>query len=484
MKTSHGLVALTVLASLSHVACGDDDGSGGAGGDGGGGTTTSTTAAQTTSPSSTTSTATSTSQSSSTGMMLTPKEDWTRDIKSYDLSIDLEALTGTARIVLADADSEGASFEIGDLTITSVSDESGPLLFETVAGTPPNPEQLNIGVPNVSGDTTLTIEYSFVAHENFDGWMASSGLSFLWPYFCGNMFPCKSDTTDGASFTLDFTGIPQDVAAVFPTSIPSDAPSYMPAIAIGDYTKLDLGTTTDGTAVAVWHLPGQAAAATAGTANLVDVIDFFEQTYGPYAFGNEIGSVEANWGPGAYGGMEHHPYFHVASDALNSEEVNAHEAAHGWFGNGVRIDCWEDFVLSEGTATYLAARALAESGVDLWADYECGLKSVCEGAANTIVYPATCDAIDIFEDPLWSYTPYMKGAWFWREVAEILGEDVLDQAFANFYQAHVGQAANLQDLIDAAKAEGTPAQVAEIEAAETAWLHTLACPVDTSTLCE
>jgi hypothetical protein len=77
----------------------------------------------------------------------------------------------------------------------------------------------------------------------------------------------------------------------------------------------------------------------------------------------------------------------------------------------------------------------------------------------------------------------MKGAWFWRDVAEILGEDVLDQAFADFYQAHVGEAANLQDLVDAVKAEGTPAQVAEIEAAETAWLHTLACPVDTSTLC-
>jgi len=77
----------------------------------------------------------------------------------------------------------------------------------------------------------------------------------------------------------------------------------------------------------------------------------------------------------------------------------------------------------------------------------------------------------------------MKGAWFWREVSEILGEDVLNQAFANFYQANVGQAANLQDIIDAAKAEASPQQVAEIEAAETAWLHTLACPVDTSTLC-
>ena len=40
--------------------------------------------------------------------------------------------------------------------------------------------------------------------------------------------------------------------------------------------------------------------------------------------------------------------------------AQAHEAAHGWFGNGVRLRCWEDFVLSEGTASYLAARVLEE----------------------------------------------------------------------------------------------------------------------------
>ncbi len=481
---SQGLMTIAVLSALAHVACGDDTGSGGAGGEGGnppGTTKTSTSSPSSTSPSST---GTTSQASTTTGTsMIAPQEDWTRDVKSYDLAIDLENLTGTATIVLADADSEGASFEIGDLVINSVSDQNGELLFESVPGTAPNPQQLNIGVPNIDGDTTLVITYDFVAHEAFDGWMASSGLTFLWPYFCGNLFPCKSDTTDGASFALALAGLPAGQVAVYPDAISADAPTYMPAVAIGDYTKLDLGTTTDGTAVSVWHLPGQAAAATAGTTNLVDVVDFFEQTYGPYAFGDEVGTVEANWGPGAYGGMEHHPYWHVASDALGSEEVNAHEAAHGWFGNGVRIDCWEDFVLSEGTATYLAARALAESGVDLWPDYECGLKSVCEGAANTIVYPATCDAIDIFNDPLWSYTPYMKGAFFWKTVSEILGEDALDQVFSDFYQANVGQAANLQDLIDAAKAGATPEQVTQIETAETDWLHTLACPVDTGPLC-
>jgi aminopeptidase N len=50
--------------------------------------------------------------------------------------------------------------------------------------------------------------------------------------------------------------------------------------------------------------------------------------------------------------MEHHPYWHV-SGAQRNLLVNAHEAAHGWFGDGVRPRCWEDEVVSEGVADYL-----------------------------------------------------------------------------------------------------------------------------------
>src|SRR5205814_8394240 len=50
-------------------------------------------------------------------------------------------------------------------------------------------------------------------------------------------------------------------------------------------------------------------------------------------------------------------------------------SSHGWFGNGIRIKCWEDFVLSEGTAEYLTTRsvrategAAAEQAV--WAEWK------------------------------------------------------------------------------------------------------------------
>jgi aminopeptidase N len=170
--------------------------------------------------------------------------------------------------------------------------------------------------------------------------------------------------------------------------------------------------------------------------------------------------------------MEHHPFWHVAASSMADETTHAHEAAHGWFGNGVRMRCWEDFVLSEGTVTYLAARALGEYGVDVWPDYEAALDGFCPGFGNTIAWPAGCNEIDILTHPLWSSVPYYKGAAFYRAVAQRIGEGTLDQAIAGFYAAHVGQAAGMQDMVDAIETHGGM----PIDDLVEGWLRTQECP--------
>jgi aminopeptidase N len=262
------------------------------------------------------------------------------------------------------------------------------------------------------------------------------------------VFPCHSSPADGTTFTLDVTNVPAGKTAVFPATIPSEAPSYQVAWSIDAYTELPLGTTTAGTQLSVWHRATEATSATSGTVHLRDAFDWLERTIGPYKFGPKAGTVSTGWGPGAFGGMEHHPYWHVGSAALGDIETNIHEAAHGWFGGGVRIQCWEDFVLSEGTVTYLAGRALdavaPAVGAQIWTSYEQDLAAI---DANAKVWPATCNAIDILKDKLFTRAPYMRGAFFYRAVALKVGADKLDEAIAAFYAAHATKPATMASML-------------------------------------
>lgn len=379
-----------------------------------------------------------------------PAMDFTRDILTTGLQLDVGTLTGHAAITVApSATSTSASFEVKGLTITNVSSPSGALAWVVGNG------RLDVGIPS-GASPEIDVDYGFAVQSNFDGYL-SQGLTFLWPYFCSNLFPCKSNPDDGVTFTLDVTGYPNGKVAVFPAAIPGDAPSYMLALAIDDYTKLDLGTTTAGTAVHVWYRPGESAAATMATAHLRDIFDWYETTYGAYSFGADVGSVSANWGPGDYGGMEHHPYWHIGSGSMSSEETHAHEAAHGWFGDGVRIACWEDFVLSEGTVSYLAARAVEQNdsmaaGNAVWMSYQSELDAAV-ASGDTLAWPDGCDQIDILHDPLWSSIPYMKGAFFYKAVEQQVGRPALDLALRNFYLAHVGKTGSMQQMIDQIKTD-------------------------------
>lgn len=376
--------------------------------------------------------------------------DWNRDVLSTALDVDVSTRQVTAVVHISGAGSEAVSLEIGDLDIVEVQAEIDgqmrSLNYRVEAAA------LHIGVPASIAPAAVSIHYSYRNHEDFDGAM-NKGLTFVWPYFCGNLFPCKSNPDDGLQFKLALSGIPAQQQAIFPDAIIADAPSYMLAWAIGDYDYIDLGSTSAGTQVGVWHSPGGKAAAVTGTSALRNVFDWLETRYGAYSFGLDVASVSAPWGEGAFGGMEHHPYWHIAAESMDDPAAHAHEAAHGWFGNGIRIACWEDFVLSEGLATYLAARAIEHVAGEIeaqavWDNYQARLNRLQNSQGNKIAWPQSCGAVDILTDGLFGEAPYIKGAFFLLALEERIGRQALDDALALFYTRHVGQAARMQDLLN------------------------------------
>jgi aminopeptidase N len=369
-----------------------------------------------------------------------PTANPAREILDTQLLVDVTALAGKATITFGPS-TAGASLEIGDLLVSSVTENGDPIMFATTGA------QLDLALPGSSQPRTVEISYAFKLHEKFDG-VSAKGFTFLWPYYCGNVFPCHSQPADGTTFSLDVQGVPTGKTAVFPTSIPKDAPAYQIAWSVGDYVETTLGATTAGTQLSVWHTASEATTATNGTQNLVAAFDWFEKTLGAYRFGTKAGTVSVPWGPGAYGGMEHHPRWHVGASSLGSQETNVHEAAHGWFGDGIRLQCWEDFVLSEGTVTYLAARALdvvaPTVGAQTWTNYANELGSI---PPTDPVWPQSCGKVDVLKDNLFTNAPYIRGAFFYKGVADKVGAAKLDEALAAFYQAHAGSSATMADML-------------------------------------
>jgi hypothetical protein len=376
---------------------------------------------------------------------LVPTPNPGREIIKTSLELDVTTRMGKANIIVADNGEPGMSFEVGDLTIVSVEAWNGCLecVYEPIEFRVIN-RRLELALP--VGHRDINIVYSYKLHEDFNG-QSSDGYTLLWPYHCGNLFPCHSDPSDGTEFTVALTGIPAGMTAVYPTSI-SEAPSYQVAWSVDEYNEVSLGTTDAGTEIVVWHRPGEEADANAGTDNLVAAFNWLETTLGPYRFGPKAGTVSVGWGPGALGGMEHHPFWHLADGALSSDEVNVHEAVHGWYGDGIRYACWEDFVLSEGTTSYLAGRALdvvnPTVGAQVWQGYAAELDAV---PGNLKVWPQTCNEIDIIGDNLFTNAPYMRGAFFYRGLAQKLGATVVDDILHDFYMAHAGKAARMSDML-------------------------------------
>lgn len=383
---------------------------------------------------------------------IVPTANPAREIVDTQLSFDIAATSGTARITFGPSETMGATLEIGELEISNVV-MHGEVPIEYRVNPPDTTAKnadgatLDLALAPSTETSEVTITYTYKAHAGGFTGATVKGYTLIWPYFCGNLFPCHSAPSDGTTISLDLVNVPADKTAVYPTML-SEAPSYQVAWAIEQYTELPLGATSAGTQVSVWHLPDGATAAMTGTQNLVAAFDWFEKTLGPYRFGTKVGSVSVKWGAGAFGGMEHHPMWHVGSGAMSDQETHVHEAAHGWYGGGIRVKCWEDFVLSEGTTTYLAGRALdvvaPAIGAEIWNGYAAELASI-SGADK--VWPQGCNAIDIIDDDLFTRAPYIRGAFFYRALALKFGADAVDGVLAAFYAQHGGKAAAMSDML-------------------------------------
>lgn len=378
-----------------------------------------------------------------------------RDLLQLDLKLDVATDRGEALWTVSDhAEAGNVSFEVGTLTALEVQglDAEGAesaLPWQQIGS------RVDVGLP-AGTPPRIRLRYAFSRTPSFGG-LTAGGWSVVWPTECGNLFPCHSAPSDGIRFTLAVAGLNAGEVAVHAPPMAHEASAYVVALAIGAYAWHDRGETSAGTRIGYWATDAMVAAAEQGTAWLPQAFEWLEQVLGAYPYGDRAGPVHVDWGPFGYGGMEHHPYWHVGNVAMADPMVHVHEAAHGWFGSGVRLRCWEDLLLSEGVADYLMIRArIVVQKADpqpIWKSVQDALAGIRSKGNDRVVWPKSCGVVDV-KKGLFGKVTYHRGALFLHAVGELVGDPAkVDAALGSFAKAWMGKAAGVQDLLDHLEAE-------------------------------
>jgi leukotriene-A4 hydrolase len=249
--------------------------------------------------------------------------------------------------------------------------------------------------------------------------------------------------TPSVRFTYDATiHVPRKLWAVMsaenPRSPPADGvwrftmqqriPSYLMALAVGDFTFRSLGPRSG-----VYAEPGVIDAAAKEFAEVEQMMAVAEKLYGPYRWGRYDMLVLPPSFP--YGGMENPRLTFLTPTAITGDRslvsLIAHELAHSWSGNLVTNATWADFWLNEGFTTYVERRIMEELRGREEADvlWHLGDHDFIKAMGKS-PGPDTRLALDVAADrdpdDVPSDAAYEKGALFLRALEEAFGRAEFD----------------------------------------------------------
>ncbi len=241
-------------------------------------------------------------------------------------------------------------------------------------------------------------------------------------------------------------------------------PAEVIAFAVGPFDLFDGGTAGHGTPLRVATTRGRAAEAGYAVRAAREVLPRLEAYTGiPYPFGKldfvalpeeAFGAVE-NPGLITYRAraLLAAPAQETPQRALAIRSIEAHEIAHQWFGNLVTQASWEDVWLSEGFATWLAAKVLDQ-------EQPPERKHLAAIAARERIMRADNRPVRLAmrnrDDTKKVYNPivYQKGAALLTMLESWLGEDRVQRGLRAYLGAHRFGNAATDDL--AAALAGPP----------------------------
>ena len=280
--------------------------------------------------------------------------------------------------------------------------------------------------------------YSRVLHENVPVIYTLSE-----PFCAKDWWPCKqvlNDKADSVDITI-YTPAPNVAVSNGLLVGQSEAngvrtyhwkhkypvATYLLALAVTNFEHFRLKAvlqTGDTLPIDNYCYPESKADWLTGMADVVDLMQDYDTTFGPYPFAKEkYGHCEFAFG----GGMEHQ----TISFMQNTDYVlQAHELAHHWFGDKITCGSWKDIWLNEGFATYMASNQNVKRGATTWKqEAKAWIDFITSEPAGSVYCQDTTDLYRIFSGRL----SYCKGAMLLR----MLRFQVGDSAFWNGIRTYV-----------------------------------------------
>ncbi|MBI3185038.1 MAG: hypothetical protein HYZ28_23100 [Myxococcales bacterium] len=389
-------------------------------------------------------------------------------VKHYDLQFDLSAegpaFPARAVISLERAAAGKTILEANPdrLAISKVMADGREVPFEHKDG------RLHVDAPRAR-----KLEFAYTVKPVDSGSREAYGLirdkysgrvwTLTWPYNTGALFPSNSAPSDGSTsrVTVRVGGDVKVVGTGNPAGNSFLSPAESPAYAIAFYAANDFqlgnaGESRDGVAVSGFgagsRVPKAMREAYQKTAR--EALDFYSSWLGKYDYGNTLSLVEVE---GGLGGMEHTAAVAImmsaARDPEYSKETAAHEVAHHWFGDNLRIKSWGDFWMSEGFTNYATYRFFRHAEgeqryLKLLDHAKDEVKDALEANPHALSAPAHTDVHEIFDS-----VPYEMGPWMLRMMECKLGTEKLDVLLREWFQAKRGQAVSTFEFVAFAKAK-------------------------------
>jgi hypothetical protein len=206
-----------------------------------------------------------------------------------------------------------------------------------------------------------------------NGYAFNLGVGFeAQPHNFGRVwFPCIDDFKDRATYNfiittdinhtavcggelIDVITDEDNQKATYYWELNDPIPTYLASVAVGNYELIsDIYEGVNGEIPINYYVqPGMTNQANNSFVNMHDVLEIFEEKFGPYRW-NKVGFVTV---PHVFGAMEHATNVTISSAFVNGtltyEDLLYHELSHSWFGNLATCANSGDMWLNEGWAKY------------------------------------------------------------------------------------------------------------------------------------